>query len=92
MSFAFPSALRLRLSPAVGWRRFFSEEYFWKEANVGPFFICLLASPWIWSGIKDAYWTRQMRSLTTTEIISGRFAWLHKAMLDDEIEKVVMRS
>ncbi len=82
--------LRLRLSPAVGWRNYFSEAYFWNEANIGPFFLCVLASPIIYSSVKSFYWTRQLRKLTAREIIGDRFAWLHRRMLDDEVERILL--
>ena len=84
------SWLRLRLSPAVGWRNFFSESYFWNEANIGPFFVCVLATPIIYSSVKSFYWTRQLRKLSAREIIGDRFAWLHRRMLDDEVERVLL--
>ena len=82
--------LRVRLSPAVGWRTYFSEHYFWNEANIGPFFLCVLATPIVYSSVKSWYWTRQLRKLSTREIISDRFTWLHRSMLDDEVERVLL--
>jgi hypothetical protein len=84
------SAIRNMFSPAVGWKTYFSSEYFWKEANVGPFFWGVLAAPFIYGGIKEMYWTRQLKQMNRQEIINDRFNWLHKLSLDAEIEKVVL--
>ena len=91
MASMLPAMFRVRLSPAVGWRTFFSEEYFWKEANIGPFFWALALSPFAFAALKEAYWTRQTRALCQKEIISDRYVWLHKAMLDDEVAKAVLK-
>ncbi len=77
------------LGPAVGWRRFFQEDYFWKQANIGPFFWALLLTPFAYGAVKSAYYTRQLRELNRREVISDRYDWLHKALLDDEVERIV---
>ena len=79
----------LSIGPSVGWRRFFQEEYFWKQANIGPFFWGLLATPFAYSSVKSAYYTRQLRELNRREVISDRYNWLHNALLDDEVERAV---
>ena len=77
------------VGPSVGWKRFFQEDYFWNQANIGPFFWALLATPFAYSGVKSAYYTRQLRELNRREIISDRYDWLQKALLDDEVERFV---
>ena len=77
------------LGPTGGWRRYFQEEYFWKQANIGPFFWALLLTPAAYGAVKSAYYTRQLRELNRREVISDRYNWLHKALLDDEVERVV---
>mmetsp|Transcript_17197 Transcript_17197/g.34855 ORF Transcript_17197/g.34855 Transcript_17197/m.34855 type:complete len:134 (-) Transcript_17197:103-504(-) len=65
---------------------FFEEKHFWQKANVGPFFILLFFTPSIYRSFKDWYWTRQLRKLSTEEIISDRYEWLKLNMLKDEVE------
>merc|ERR1712151_344818 len=71
--------------------QFFEEGYFWKKANVGPFFLMLLFTPTIYRSFKDAYWTRQLRKLNTEEIISDRYEWLRLSMLQDEVEEALLK-
>merc|ERR1712224_660007 len=67
---------------------FFTEEkYFWSKANVGPFFLLLAFTPFIYRKAKDAYWTMAMRSLNNQELISDRYDWLRVNMIADEVEK-----
>mmetsp|Transcript_48839 Transcript_48839/g.97155 ORF Transcript_48839/g.97155 Transcript_48839/m.97155 type:complete len:128 (-) Transcript_48839:102-485(-) len=72
--------------------KFFEETYFWKKANVGPFFILLFCTPMIYRSVKDMYWTRQLRKLSTEEIISDRYEWLRLNMLQDEVEAAFLAS
>mmetsp|Transcript_24313 Transcript_24313/g.43441 ORF Transcript_24313/g.43441 Transcript_24313/m.43441 type:complete len:137 (+) Transcript_24313:74-484(+) len=69
---------------------YFEEKYFWNKANVGPFFILLFFTPTIYRSSKDFYWTRQLRTLNTEEIISDRYDWLRIQMLQDEVESVLL--
>merc|ERR1719230_118261 len=69
-------------SPAT----FFEEKYFWNKANLGPFFILLLLTPTMYRSFKDFYWTRQLKKLSTEEIISDRYEWLRLSMIRDEVE------
>merc|ERR1719421_1982970 len=71
--------------PDVSVGKFFDEKYFWTKANVGPFFTCLLLTPFIYTSVKDLYWTREMRKLNTAELIEERREWLHKEMVKDEV-------
>lgn len=72
-------------------RKFFSEDYFWREANVGPFFIGLLTAPYWFSGLKTIYWSIQYKKLNTQEILSDRFTWLYERMLEDELHKNLLK-
>ncbi|GAB68697.1 hypothetical protein PCYB_141250 [Plasmodium cynomolgi strain B] len=72
-------------------RRFFSEDYFWTKANVGPFFICLLTAPYWFAGIKNIYWTLRYEQLNKQEILSDRFTWLYERMLEDEVHKTLLQ-
>eukprot|EP00930_Biecheleria_cincta_P016754 TRINITY_DN1351_c0_g1_i2.p1 TRINITY_DN1351_c0_g1~~TRINITY_DN1351_c0_g1_i2.p1 ORF type:complete len:148 (-),score=34.94 TRINITY_DN1351_c0_g1_i2:110-511(-) len=70
--------------------RFFEEKYFWEKANVGPFFLLLFFTPTIYRSFKDFYWTRQLRKLSTEEIISDRYEWLRLNMIQDEVEAALI--
>ncbi|KJP90123.1 hypothetical protein AK88_00292 [Plasmodium fragile] len=72
-------------------RRFFSEDYFWTKANVGPFFITLLTAPYWIAGIKNIYWTLRYEQLNKQEILSDRFTWLYERMLEDEVHKTLLQ-
>merc|ERR1712014_35056 len=71
-------------------RKFFEEKYFWEKANVGPFFLLLFFTPTIYRSFKDFYWTRQLRKLSTEEIISDRYEWLRLGMIQDEVEATLL--
>eukprot|EP00921_Rhytidocystis_pertsovi_P013902 GHVQ01022594.1.p1 GENE.GHVQ01022594.1~~GHVQ01022594.1.p1 ORF type:complete len:154 (+),score=26.30 GHVQ01022594.1:288-749(+) len=71
-------------------RVFFEEHYFWNHANTGPFFIALFSAPFIYTAIKNMYWTVRFRHLDQSEILSDRFTWLHERMLEDEVEAVLL--
>lgn len=75
----------------VSWAQFFDSEYFWTKANVGPFFLFLFASPFLYKGAKTMYATFRYRQLNAREIISDRFTWLHERMLEDEVERVLLQ-
>merc|ERR1712194_915566 len=66
--------------------QFFEESHFWNKANLGPFFILLFFTPTIYRSCKDFYWTRQLRAVSTEEIISDRYEWLRLNMIRDEVE------
>ncbi|CDR95328.1 hypothetical protein BBBOND_0204860 [Babesia bigemina] len=51
----------------------------------------LLASPYIYNAVKQAYWTRRYKKLNMEEIVSDRFTWLHHCMLRDEIERTLLK-
>eukprot|EP00930_Biecheleria_cincta_P016753 TRINITY_DN1351_c0_g1_i1.p1 TRINITY_DN1351_c0_g1~~TRINITY_DN1351_c0_g1_i1.p1 ORF type:complete len:134 (-),score=35.95 TRINITY_DN1351_c0_g1_i1:102-503(-) len=70
--------------------KFFEEKYFWEKANVGPFFLLLFFTPTIYRSFKDFYWTRQLRKLSTEEIISDRYEWLRLNMIQDEVEAALI--
>jgi len=70
---------------------FFEEKYFWNKANLGPVFILLLLTPTIYRSVKDFYWMRQLRKLSTEEIISDRYEWLRLNMIRDEIEDALLK-
>merc|ERR1712008_131563 len=72
--------------------KFSEEKYFWDKANVGPFFILLFFTPMLYRSAKDMYWTRQLRKLSTEEIISDRYEWLRLNMLQDEVEAALLAS
>ncbi|SBS87907.1 conserved Plasmodium protein, unknown function [Plasmodium ovale] len=76
---------------SVGCRKFFSEDYFWTKANVGPFFICLLTTPYWFSALKSIYWTIRYEQLNKQEILSDRFTWLYERMLEDEVHKTLLQ-
>merc|ERR1711957_62026 len=71
--------------------QFFEEGYFWTKANVGPFFILLFLTPTIYRSCKDFYWTRQLRAVSTEEIISDRYEWLRLNMIKDEVEAELLK-
>jgi len=71
--------------------QFFEEKYFWQRANVGPFFLLLLFTPTLYRGMKDMYWTRQMRKLNTEEVIADRYEWLRMSMIQDEVEAELLK-
>jgi hypothetical protein len=64
----------------------------------------VLATPFIYSTLKSAYWSNQLKKLNDREVLSERykyaystlfllhlrFSWLYKCMLDDEVEKVIL--
>jgi hypothetical protein len=69
----------------------------------GRIVLGILATPFIYSTLKSAYWSGQMKKLNDREVLSERyvqlsflssntrrFSWLYKCMLDDEFEKVVL--
>ena len=70
---------------------FFEEKYFWSKANVGPFFLLLAFTPFIYRKAKDAYWTVTMRSLNNQELINDRYDWLRTNMIADEVEKELVK-
>eukprot|EP00928_Gymnodinium_smaydae_P006821 TRINITY_DN1242_c0_g1_i1.p2 TRINITY_DN1242_c0_g1~~TRINITY_DN1242_c0_g1_i1.p2 ORF type:complete len:129 (+),score=35.98 TRINITY_DN1242_c0_g1_i1:68-454(+) len=70
---------------------YFEEKYFWNKANVGPFFLLLLFTPTLYRSFKDFYWTRQLRTLNTEEIISDRYEWLRLNMLRDEVDAALLK-
>merc|ERR1712003_88097 len=72
-------------------RQFFEEKYFWQKANLGPFFLLLFFTPTIYRSVKDFYWTRQLRTLNTEEIVSDRYEWLKLNMLKDEVEAELLK-
>lgn len=72
-------------------RKFFSEDYFWTKANVGPFFIGLLTAPYWFSALKTIYWSIQYKKLNEREILSDRFTWLYERMLEDELHKNLLK-
>ncbi|CDU20386.1 hypothetical protein YYC_01172 [Plasmodium yoelii 17X] len=74
----------------VGFRKFFSEDYFWTKANVGPFFIGLFTAPYWISGLKNIYWSIRYDQLNKQEILSDRFTWLYERMLEDEVHKTLL--
>ncbi|CAG9471815.1 conserved Plasmodium protein, unknown function [Plasmodium vivax] len=76
---------------SASFRRFFSEDYFWTKANVGPFFIGLLTAPYWFAGIKNIYWTLRYEQLNKQEILSDRFTWLYERMLEDEVHKTLLQ-
>merc|ERR1719282_2133738 len=71
-------------------RQFFEEKYFWQKANLGPFFLLLFFTPTIYRSVKDFYWTRQLRTLNTEEIVSDRYEWLKLNMIQDEVEAALL--
>eukprot|EP00933_Yihiella_yeosuensis_P013431 TRINITY_DN12457_c0_g1_i2.p1 TRINITY_DN12457_c0_g1~~TRINITY_DN12457_c0_g1_i2.p1 ORF type:complete len:156 (+),score=29.14 TRINITY_DN12457_c0_g1_i2:59-469(+) len=70
---------------------YFEEKHFWSKANIGPLFILLFFTPTIYRSFKDFYWTRQLRKLSTEEIISDRYEWLRLNMIQDEVEAEVLK-
>ena len=69
----------------------------------GRIVLGVLATPFIYSTLKSAYWSSQLRKLSDREVMSdryvmsdpifatdSRFSWLYKCMLDDEIEKTIL--
>merc|ERR1740127_444100 len=62
-----------------------------ENANVGPFFLLLFFTPTIYRSVKDFYWTRQLRKLNTEEIISDRYEWLRRNMIQDEVEEALLK-
>ncbi len=38
--------------------------------------------------LKDVYWTMALRSTNRSEIISDRYDWLQRSMLQDEVDSV----
>ena len=69
----------------------------------GRLVLGVLATPFIYGGLKSAYWSNQLKKLNDREVLSERyvvyfvrvidlfrFSWLYKCMLDDEIEKVIL--
>merc|ERR1711939_1020057 len=71
--------------------KFFEEKHFWSKANVGPVFLFLFFVPTLYQSFKDAYWTRQLRKLDTSEVISDRYEWLRLSMLQDEVEAELLK-
>merc|ERR1712137_220392 len=71
--------------------QFFEESHFWNKANVGPFFVLLFLTPTIYRSCKDFYWTRQLRAVSTEEIISDRYEWLRINMIKDEVEAALLK-
>ena len=74
-------------SPAT----FFEEKHFWSKANLGPLFVLLLLTPTMYRSFKDFYWTRQLKKLSTEEIISDRYEWLRLGMIRDEVEEDLLK-
>merc|ERR1712190_500296 len=72
-------------------RQFFEEKYFWNKANLGPVLLLLFFTPTIYRSFKDFYWTRQLRTLNTEEIVSDRYEWLKLNMLKDEVEATLLK-
>merc|ERR1719491_2039793 len=72
-------------------KKFFEEKYFWNKANVGPFFLLLIFTPTLYRSFKDFYWTRQLRTLNTEEIISDRYEWLRMSMIQGEVEAALLK-
>mmetsp|Transcript_44321 Transcript_44321/g.77805 ORF Transcript_44321/g.77805 Transcript_44321/m.77805 type:complete len:124 (+) Transcript_44321:84-455(+) len=70
---------------------FFEEKYFWKSANLGPFFLLLIFGPTLYRGGKDMYWTGQAKKLNTEEVISDRYEWLKVSMIQDEVEATLLK-
>ncbi|VWU49099.1 conserved protein, unknown function [Hepatocystis sp. ex Piliocolobus tephrosceles] len=72
-------------------RKFFSEDYFWTKANIGPLCIGILTAPYWFSALKNFYWTTRYERLNQQEILSDRFTWLYERMLEDEVHKTLLR-
>lgn len=75
----------------MSWKQYFESDYFWNEANVGPFFLFLFAAPYLYGGLKTIYSTFKYRRLNEQEILSDRFTWLHERFLEDEVESVLLQ-
>jgi hypothetical protein len=70
----------------------------------GRIVLGVLATPFIYSGLKSSYWSVQLKKLNDREVMTERydaiikshfydffrFSWLYKCMLDDEIEKTIL--
>eukprot|EP00918_Siedleckia_nematoides_P083550 GHVU01183154.1.p1 GENE.GHVU01183154.1~~GHVU01183154.1.p1 ORF type:complete len:111 (-),score=16.58 GHVU01183154.1:145-477(-) len=70
---------------------FFSHERFWSDrTNTGPFFIALIAAPFLYKGVKSGYYALRYKSVNRAEIISDRYSWLHERMLEDEVDAALI--
>eukprot|EP00918_Siedleckia_nematoides_P083551 GHVU01183155.1.p1 GENE.GHVU01183155.1~~GHVU01183155.1.p1 ORF type:complete len:125 (-),score=11.08 GHVU01183155.1:145-519(-) len=82
------SLRRRRPSPGG---EFFSHERFWSDrTNTGPFFIALIAAPFLYKGVKSGYYALRYKSVNRAEIISDRYSWLHERMLEDEVDAALI--
>mmetsp|Transcript_52566 Transcript_52566/g.115294 ORF Transcript_52566/g.115294 Transcript_52566/m.115294 type:complete len:95 (+) Transcript_52566:68-352(+) len=61
-------------------------------SSYGAIGLVALFFPVIYRCQKDFYWTRELRSMNQSEIVSDRFQWLHLQMLQDEVEEAVQQS
>ncbi|CEM17638.1 unnamed protein product [Vitrella brassicaformis CCMP3155] len=98
-----PKGLGLEESYAAGWTRalndlrsfsfrgFFEERNFWHTGSTGGFWLIVFTAPLWYPAAKEFYWTGQYKQYEKQEILSDRFTWLHERMLEDEIEKVLMK-
>ena len=71
-SAAPPSTTSTAVSSGGG--SYFREGYFWsKRSNVGPFFVLVFATPFLYRTFKKWYWTGEYRKLNAKEILSDRY-------------------
>eukprot|EP01066_Platyproteum_vivax_P013384 Platyproteum_vivax@DN6064_c0_g1_i1.p1 len=75
----------------VTWSEYFEYDYFWKKANLAPWFIGIVSFGTVYWSVKEAYYSFVFRSRNNRALMSDRFEWLHEMMIKDEVETSLLK-